>query len=52
MNEIAEQRLKKIQDFKIVIPSYNRHKQLENKTLTTLKNNNINHKRIYIFVAN
>jgi len=39
-------------DYKIVIPSYLRHKILEKKTLTTLKNNNIDKNKIYIFVAN
>jgi len=49
---IEEKKLKRIQDYKIIIPSYLRHKELEKKTLTTLKNNKINPKRIYIFVAN
>jgi hypothetical protein len=39
-------------DYKIAIPSYLRHKELKNKTLNTLKNNNINPDKIYIFVAN
>jgi len=39
-------------DYKIVIPSYLRHKELEKKTLQTLKNNNIDPKKIHIFVAN
>lgn len=42
---------KSIMEYKIVIPSYLRHKELEEKTLKTLQRNNINPKRIYIFVA-
>ncbi len=36
----------------IAIPSYNRHKELKEKTLKTLARNKINKDRIYIFVAN
>ena len=36
--------------FKIVIPSYNRLKTLQNKTLAFLFRNNIPHNKIYIFV--
>tara|TARA_R100001129_G_C5312105_1_gene245458 strand:+ start:73 stop:891 length:819 start_codon:yes stop_codon:yes gene_type:complete len=52
MNEFLQKKLDRIKDFKIVIPSYNRHKQLESKTLQTLKRNNIDRKKIHIFVAN
>jgi hypothetical protein len=34
-------------DYKIAIPSYLRHKELKNKTLNTLKNNNISPDKIF-----
>ena len=37
-------------NYKIVIPSYNRLKTLQNKTLAFLFRNNIPHDKIYIFV--
>lgn len=39
-------------DFFIVIPTYQRYKELNSKTLNTLKRYNISSKKIYIFVAN
>ena len=38
-------------NYKIAIPSYKRVKTLQNKTLNLLNKNNINSKKIYIFVA-
>ena len=39
-------------NYVIAIPSYKRHSELSNKTIALLKKYKINHKNIYIFVAN
>jgi len=39
-------------NYVIAIPTFNRHKELKEKTLKTLMKNKINPKRIFIFVAN
>ena len=39
-------------NYVIAIPSYKRHNELSNKTLTLLKKYNINPDNIFIFVAN
>jgi hypothetical protein len=40
------------QDYIICIPTYKRHTICKTQTLTTLKNNSIDPKKIYIYVAN
>jgi hypothetical protein len=39
-------------DYIIAIPSYKRANYCNNKTLTTLHNNHIDHNKIYVYVAN
>lgn len=41
-----------LSNYVIAIPSYNRHNEIINKTLTTLLEGSVNKNKIYIFVAN